>query len=429
LELQVKEKSPFNSAWIIVGVSSITLALVYGVFHSFSVFFVAVIKEFGWSHSIASGAFSLFLIILSLIGPFVGGMIDRFDPKKVFLLGSFFLGTGLALCSWVHSLWQFYLFFGVLTAVGVGFTGWVPSITMIQYWFKEKRGLAVGIISSGVGIGIFICIPFIQHLINQVGWRMAYRTMAFFIPLIIITVAIVFLKKPPKTAAPSPPEKEIIRTTIKDPLVIDKEWASQSWTIRKAITKKQFWLLSFSIFLSFFIIQSILTHQVAFFVEQGLEALFASYIVGIVGIVSIAGKILCGALSDKMGREVIYTIGNILLICGIALLIAFPAFPSPYLPYFYGVFFGMGYSASVALYPLITADFFEGHAYGSIFGTIQIVCGFGAALGAWFAGFVYDQVGSYIPFFIIIMPCAFFACLSLWWAAPRNIRVVPGKRG
>jgi len=425
----VKEKGSFNFRWIIVAISFINLALTYAVFHSFSVFFVALIKEFGWSHSIASGAFALFIIILSLIGPFVGIMIDRFDPKKVFLLGSFFLGTGLALCSWVHSLWQFYLFFGVFTAVGVGATGWVPSITMIQYWFKEKRGLAVGIISSGVGIGIFICIPLIQHLIDEVGWRTTYRTMAFFIPLIIITMAILFLKKPPKTMAPNPVEKEIIRTTMRDPLVVDKEWASQSWTIGQAITKRQFWLLSFSVFSSFFIIQSILTHQVAFFVEQGLEALFASYIVGIVGIVSIGGKILWGALSDKMGREVIYSIGNILLIGGIALLVAFSIFPSPYLPYFYGVFFGLGYSVSVALYPLITADFFEGHAYGSIFGTIQLLSGLGAASGAWFAGFLYDQMGSYIPFFISIMPCAVFACLSLWWAAPRKIRVVPGKRG
>jgi MFS family permease len=425
----MKEKGSFNFGWIVVVISFITLALAYGVFHSFSVFFVALIKEFGWSHSVASGPFSLFVIILSVIAPFVGSMVDRFDPRKVFILGSFFLGTGLALCSWVHSLWQFYIFFGVLTAVGVGSIGWVPTITLIHYWFKEKRGLAVGIISSGVGIGIFICIPLFQYLINQIGWRATYRTMAFFIPLMIITMAIVFLKKPPKTTASHPTEKEIISTISKDPLVVDKRWASQSWTIRQAVTKKQFWLLCLSIFLSFFIVQSVLTHQVAFFVEQGLEALFASYIVSIVGIVSIGGKILWGALSDKVGREVIYTIGNTCLICRTGLMIAFTIFPSAPIPYFYSVFFGMGYSAMVALSPLITADFFEGHAYGSIFGTIQILSGLGAALGAWVAGVFYDQLGSYVPFLIILMPCAFFSCLSLWQAAPRRIRVVPGKRG
>jgi len=306
----VKEKGSSHFGWVVVGVSFITLALAYGVWYSFSVFFVALLKEFGWSRSTAAGAFSLFIIIHSSMGPLVGRMADRFGPRRVIVLGSFSLGVGLALCSLMSTWWNFYLFFGIITAAGVGSIGWVPNTTIIQNWFKANRGLAIGIISSGIGVGIFICVPAIQHLISRLGWRMAYRIMACFIPLVVAPMAIAFLRKPAQTTSPpdaSLSEKGVIRTEIKDPLPLDEEWVSRPWTIRRAITTRQFRLLSISFPLGAFATQSILTHQVAFFVDQGVDILFASYIVGIVGIASVGAKILWGTLSDKIGRELTYT--------------------------------------------------------------------------------------------------------------------------
>ena len=427
----VKETGSFNFGWIIVGISFITLALTDGVWYTFSVFFVALLEEFGWSRSLAVGAFSLFVIVHSVVAPFAGSMVDRFGPRRVILLGSLFLGMGLTLCSLTRTWWHYYIFFGIITAVGVGFSGWIPNATIIQQWFKANRGLAVGIISSGIGVGILVCVPLVQHLIIRVGWRMAYRIMACFIPLIVATMAIAFLKKPPQTTSPRDTklsEREVIRTGMRDPLILDEEWASRSWTIRQAITTKQFWLLSISFPLGAFITQSILTHQVAFFVDQGAETLFASYIVGIVGIVSVGGKILWGTLSDKIGREVTYTIGITCSICGMIVLIVFSVHPSPTLPYFYGIFFGMGYAATAALPPIIAADFFEGEAYGGIFGALMLLNGVGGASGAWLAGFLHDQVGSYVPVFFIMIACALIACLNIWRAAPRKIRNVPGNR-
>jgi MFS family permease len=115
-------------------------------------------------------------------------------------------------------------------------------------------------------------------------------------------------------------------------------------------------------------------------------------------------------------------------VCGMIALIAFPTHPSSTLAYFYGVFFGMGYAATAALPPVIAADFFEGEAYGGIFGALMFLNGLGGASGAWLAGFVHDQVGSYVPVFITMIACALFACLNIWRAAPRKIRSVPGKK-
>jgi MFS family permease len=419
------DRRSFNYGWIIVGISFITLSLSYGIWYSFSVFFVALLKEFNWSRSLTAGTFSLFVILHAAIGPFIGSLVDRFSPRRIFILGSLFLGIGLALCSSIHSLWQFYIFFGILTGIGVGSLGWVPNTTIIQQWFKEKRGLAMGIISSGVGTGILIHVPLTQHLIDRVGWRMAYRIIAVFIPLMIICLAILFLKKPSQRISIYK-EHEISKTDIKDPPIGDKEWVSKSWSIGQAVATKQFWILSLSFFLASFIMQSILVHHVAFFVDEGLGTLLASYIVGFIGLVSIVGKILWGALSDKIGREVTYTVGITCLICGIILLIIFPIFPYRSIPYFYAFFFGMGYAVMTVLPPLITADFFEGQSYGSIFGTLFCINGVGGASGAWFAGFLHDQIGSYLPVLFILIVCALISCLNIWQAAPRKIKTVPG---
>ena len=425
--MRTKPTVTFN--WNIVGFSFITLALAYGIWYSFSVFFVALLKEFHWSRSIGAGAFSLFIIIHGVIGPFVGGMLDRFGPKGVILGGSIFLGIGLALCSLVHTWWQFYIFFGVVTAIGVGSAGWIPNTSLIQQQFKEKRGLAMGIISSGIGVGILVCVPFFQLLITKVGWRTAYLIIAVFIPLIIMSMTIAFLKNPPTATPSSYIEKGISPTVARDPLVINKEWVSKPWTLRRAVMTKTFWLLSLSLILGNYVSQSIFAHQVAFFVDRDLPPLIASYIVGIIGIVSVGGKILWGALSDKIGREVTYTLGVICLIIGMIFLILFNSLPISSFPYFFAFFFSMGYASAAALPPLITADFFEGGAYGRIYGTLNMINNAGGAFGVWFAGFLFDQLGNYLPVFILSIACSLFSCLNIWWVAPRKIRMVSEKKG
>jgi len=258
---------PFN--WVIVGASFITLALVYSVWYSFAVFFVILLKEFGWSRSLGAGAFSLFGISGCVVAPLVGGLISSLGPQRVLLLGALFLGTGLALCSLMTNWWQFYLYFGIIAAIGLGATGWIADATIIQLWFKEKRGLATGIISSGIGIGILVSPPAVQHLILRFGWRMTYRLMAISIPLVIIFIAVTFLKKRPPTDSFRSSDTGLSPPNSQDPFLLDERWAARSWTFQQAMATKPFWLLGFFFFLGNFIIQSIFAHQVAFFIDHG----------------------------------------------------------------------------------------------------------------------------------------------------------------
>lgn len=412
---------PLRFGWFIVGFSFITLALVYGIYYSFSVFFVALLKEFSWNRATGAGAFSLFMIVNSLTAPFIGKIVSSTHPKRVMIGGMILLGMGLALSSLTQTWWQFYLFFSFITAIGLGATGWLPNVVIVQNWFKEKRGLAIGIISAGVGIGILICVPSAQYLILQYGWRVAYRIMAIFIPLIVILMAIVLLRDPPphfSQWSEMEPSQKIGKNLTKT----DGQWSLQSMTVGEAIRTRVFWLLGFSFFLANLITQALFTHQVVFFVDCGLEALLASYLVGMIGIVSLGGKILWGTLSDRIGREITYTMGITCTILGILWLILFNYFSLSALPYLYAFFFGMGYAVHAALPPLITADFFEGRSFGGIFGLQVFFIGIGGAFGAWFAGLLHDRFGSYLPVFIIAILCALSSCLTIWWAGPKKIR-------
>ena len=426
-ELSMKGKSPFQYGWVIVGVSFVSLGLVYGVWYAFSVFFVALLKEFGWSRSMGAGAFSFCVIVSSTISPFVGGMVYSIGPKKVIVSGVLILGVGLGLCSLMQTWWQFYLFFSLIAAAGIGAAGWVPNVMIIQDWFREKRGLATGIISAGIGTGILVCVPAVQYLIIQFGWRTAYQVLAIFIPIIIISMAVAFLKKPPQAAESNPVEVGISRTFIKDPLVVNEEWVSRTWSVRQALRTKQLWLLGISFFLGNLITQSVFTHQVAFFVDHGMNALVASYVVGLIGIMSVGGKTLWGGLSDKIGREIIHTLGLACSMLSMILLILFSVFSLPIMTYFFSLFFALGYAVTAAHPPLITADIFGGQAFGKIFGFLMILIGAGGAFGAWFTGFIFDLTGSYVPAFVVLILCALYACMNVWWAAPGKIRRVPGK--
>ena len=405
-----------GSGWLTVAICFITLALAYGAsWYSFSVFLVALINEFSWSRSSVAGAFAVFMIVHGTIGLFAGNMVDRYGAKSVFISGSLVLATGCVLNSLVRSSWQYYLSFGVITAMGVSLIGWVPNSTVVQQWFRKNRGLPIGIISSGVGIGIFICVPLIQHLIEQVGWRTTYRVMALFIPLIIISMAAVFLKAP-VAREPAGPKLE----TADPPSASGKDRAPRSWTLGQALNTRRFWLIGTSFFLASFTTHSILTHQIAYFIEHGLKASSAATIAGMIGVVSIGAKIFWGALSDRLGREITYTAGMVCSVFGIIFLIAFGSLFLPYAPRLYALFFGLGYAAGAALPPLIVADLFEGKAYGGIFGALMMLNNAGGACGSWFAGFIYDHLHSYRPAFMIMIVCSLCAAVNIWLAASRK---------
>jgi MFS family permease len=175
--------------WVMLALCATLIGVVSVVWHSFSVFLVALGDHFGWSRAQVSLGFSIFVVSSGLTGPSAGQVIARRGARPVILAGGLILAVGLAGASRMTALWQFYLFFGVVSAVGFSAAGWVPTVTMLQGWFRRRLGAATGLVSAGVGIGIFVLVPAIQLIILEAGWRTAYRAMAVCVLLVVIPVA------------------------------------------------------------------------------------------------------------------------------------------------------------------------------------------------------------------------------------------------
>ena len=149
------------------------LAVAYGLFFSFSVFLVPLVAEFGWSRGLTAGAMSVSTVVQGLLAPVTGVFVDRFGPRRVILVGAVLLSGAFVLGAAIETPWQLYLYTGVVGATGLVGLGWVPMGVLVSRWFPARRGRAVGIAFSGMGVGIFVIGPLAQWLIARSGWRAA----------------------------------------------------------------------------------------------------------------------------------------------------------------------------------------------------------------------------------------------------------------
>jgi len=249
MESTALSKPPlFYYGWVIVAVAFVTLGMAFGVWYSFSVFFLAVIKEFGWTRAAASSIYSVFILSQALIGPLAGHLQDRFGPRKTIPFGTLLLSMSLILTSQAQSLWQYRMAYGVLAGAGVGILGFSSHSAFIPKWFERKRGLAMGIAMSGIGFGMLILVPAVEKVISLFGWRTTYWLFAGLVFFLVGPLNLVFSRKDPMELHLNPDgdqpvgiqERSNPKRIVK---IVDTPWSQVEWTLKKAANTKRFWYL------------------------------------------------------------------------------------------------------------------------------------------------------------------------------------------
>jgi len=389
-------------SYLALAVTVVTLALAYGVWYAYSVFLVALLREFGWSRSVLAGAFSIFTLVSGGAGPVLGALADRFGPRRLILIGGVLLAGSLWADSLVTRAWHLYLTFGLLTAVGVATAGWTPAVVMVQRQWRARLGLALGIAGSGVGLGIFLVVPLCQALIDGFGWRWAFRALAVLCALWILPATFLAIRDaPPPLRAPIAPSG-------------DGQPAAGEHSLERALANPSFRLIGLAVFLGSICSQTLHVHQAAFLVDHGLPAMTAASVISVVGAASILGKTGGGWISDHLSRELVYALGMIAMIFGVGALGLVALAPSAWLALGYAGLFGVGYSVTAFIVPAMMSDRFRGPHFGSIFGATQVASALGSALGAWLAGRIFDATGSYAIAFTLAAVAAAVAALSVW---------------
>lgn len=413
----------FFYGWIIVAVAMVSMAFWLGIRSSFSVIYVALLEEFHWTRAGSAGVQSMALISYTFLAPLVGTLIDRWGPRRVVIPGILVLAFGLVLCSAIKTLNQFYLFYGMVMGSGITCIGIITYSAILAHWFEKKRGLASGIAVSGMGLGTFLLVPLSQSFISMTGWRMTFILTGVLVIVILLPVNALLLRHKPQDVGQFPDGlKPSQAPSGTQDLQKNVNQTSVDWTLGKAVRSSRFWALMIFPFLSVIGVYIILVHNVKFLVDQGIEKMTAALIFAMVGVVSSIFRILWGWLSDRIGREITFTTGILCACMGVGCLILFESSGHKLFTYGFFLFFGMGWGVTAPMFMSASADLFKGRIFGLIYGFIEAGVGLAGAIGAWSAGFIFDQTHSYriaffLAIFVLLLSCAF-----IWLAAPRKFR-------
>jgi MFS family permease len=353
-----------------------------GTWHSYSVFFVALLNDMGWDRSSTAGVFSVFVIVYGLTGAWFGALTDRMGARRVILLGAVILAAGLLLNTRVRAPWHLYVSHGLIAGTGMAAVGWIPLTAVLPRFFRQGLGVAVGIVSAGAGFGISTIVPLSQLLIGWFGWRAAMAILAGLSLAVAVPLATIGLRGSYGDPAPLAGGPGAGR-------------GEAGPSLAAAVRGSRFWALAGGCFLMNFASQLMMLHQVAALVDAGVTRMAAASVVGMVGLTSIPAKIGWGWMADKAGRRVTYCLGTLVFLAAIARLATIGEATRGTGVFLYGILIGLGYSMPPSLTPLLTADFFRGAHYGSIFGTVNFLYQFGGASGVWLAGYLHDVTGSY----------------------------------
>ena len=370
--------------WIVVAASATIVCVGLGCLFSLGVFLVPIERGMGWSRGAISTVALLNWIAMG-VGSFCwGALSDRIGGRGVAVGGGVLLGLGLVLSSQAQALWHFYVSFGVLVGFAVG-AFYAPLTATTTKWFTARRGLAVALVSAGIGLGILIIAPLARALTSAWDWRVAMLVLGDLAWLVIVPVAL--LLREPETS----------RVMRADAARAAQPAAQREYTTREVLAAPQFWAIALTHFACCAAHSGPIFHMVTHATDQGVAAMAAASVLGVSGLASIAGRIGGGLLADRFGAKPTLIVGLALqavMIFGYLFARDLGSFVA------LALVFGTAYGAVMPLYALVTREYFGERVMGSAYGAVFLISTLGMGLGSGAGGVIYDRLGSYAWLFL-----------------------------
>ena len=386
----------------------------YGNTYSFGVFFPALSASFGADRAETALVFSIVGGLYSTLGIISGPAADRLGTRPVCLFGIVALGIGLIYASTATALWQVYLGFGLGLAFGMGFI-FAPANAGLQRWFTKKRGLASGIASTGIGVSILVLPPVSAALIEWQNWRVAMQIIGVS-ALIAGSLAALMMGDPTDTKGGS---TSVVGATNNQ---ID---VKTYYDLKAAFLSRGFVMLFFSSMIcsiGFFIP---FVHLVPYAIDQGFGETNGVYLLMVIGISSLTGRILLTAASDHLGRR--NSMIAMYFTIALSFLLWYVAGNMTVLTMF-AVFYGLGSGGYVAMIAPLIAEYFGTEKIGSILGCFMPNIALGGFFGPYLTGYAYDLWGSYDIPFIVALVCGLAAAVLALLMPARAYEAVAFQR-
>jgi len=392
-------KRIFYGWWIVLATNLICL-LGFGTWlYSFGVFFKPMMNEFGWTRAMTSGAASLRSIEGGVAGPVVGWAVDKYGARRVIIFGGIVSGLGFALMPFVDSLLGFYLAYGIIVSIGMSAMLYLPAFTVIAKWFKRKLSRALAVLAVGAGLGGLVCAPAATLVIQRFGWRTAFLGMGILMWMVVIPLAMVVRERPEDMGLRpdgDPPEGA---PGARGSDGIARAGDSADYTLKQALASSAFWVIALTFFFSSLSHSVVFVHAIPALTDAGISAELAAFSVGLLTVVSIAGRLSFGYLGDFVDKRYLFLIGYTLQGAGVLILMIAREMTTVYL---FVAVFGVGFGSTVPLLASIRADYFGRAALGKIQGFMSPVTMIAGATGPVSAGYLFDTTGSYETAFLAV---------------------------
>ena len=398
--------------WWLVGVAAFLLTLMsLTVFQGLGTILVALERQFGWSRTALSGAFSLARVEGAILGPVEGLLVDRVGTRKMVFIGYILMGLGFLWLGQVETLWAFYASFMLIT-LGSGLGGWLAIIAMVNNWFTRQRTFAMASAMSGIHFGGLL-VPLLALGIEAFEFSGAATIIGVFL-LIVVGPAAKAIRNHPEDMGLQPDGDS--ENSSESVLTEDDE---PDFTAAQALRTPAFWILTVMQVASSVAIVTLALHLVPKLTDMGMTLSGAGTVVLTYTIVALPSQFLSGYFADRLPKTLMIAI--FLAIQGIALtIIAFA--DTILLAYIFALLYGIGFGGRNPLTTAIRGEYFGRKAFATIMGISQFPMNIGMIGAPLFAGYMFDTTNSYvIPFSVFAILTFFGAFLMLFVKKPRKL--------
>ncbi|MCX8021584.1 MAG: MFS transporter [Syntrophorhabdaceae bacterium] len=395
--------------WYVLASSFTILFFTSGARYSIGVMFKPMLSEFGWNRASISLAFFIHMAVFAISVSVIGKLYDRYGPKWVIIISTIFLSCGFILTATINSLWQLFLFYGFLAAVGLGGTS-VPMVAALtSKWFDKWRGLAVSLALSGNSLGQFALVPVFTFFTIHYGWRYSYLFIGFIMLAVNIVLALFVIKGDPHQLGLKPLGAEETKKEEKDKEKKPSIERTRDLTLPQAMGTKSFWFFTIAMFIcgsgDFFIT----THLIAFVTDLGFSSVTGGNMLAWYGFMSLLGILVAGPLSDVIGNKI--PIAATFFIRAILLLLILK-YKNITMLYIFAFTFGFTHLMSAPLTPTLLGKLYGFSNIGAISGFVNTIHHTAGGFWAYMGGVIFDKTGSYTSAFIISAIMAIIAFIS-----------------
>jgi len=378
--------------WNVVGAAFTALFVVYSIQFSFGTFVDDIVEDTGWSETRLQLIFAVYIFTYSSLSAVTGALTDRVGPRRVVAVGSVLLSAGYIIWATAPNLWIAFLGLGVVAPLGMS-ASWVPCNATVVRWFVERRGTALAIATSGTSMANIIAPPVAATLVKAYGWRTALASFALTGGAAMLLSSLWF-RRDPESMGQFPDGKDGPPTPLDQTLIS----STDGLTAKAASRTRTYWLILGMYALTFVVVFVPFVHSNQFAIDLGIDEITAATVISSIGVGGLAGRLLVGPISDRLGRKRLVVAAfalETLAFFGIAasngLTLLYPS----------AVVFGFSYGATVTMLPALVGDYFGREHAGAIVGRIFGTAGSLAAIGPYVAQLLVDSSGSYRFAFVL----------------------------